>query len=347
MGGDFFLAVEGPRGSTVLVVGDVVGKGVTAAQRAVFVRTSLVTFAPVRGRPGAAAAARQRGADRSRRDVGRLRHGGLRRPPPGGRDARVGDRRSSTRRSRLGSGARSTAAGRGSRSGSSPSSRSRHDRSAERRTAACCSTRTGSSTRATSTARRFGEERLSALVGGVLPARPPRAVVEHLRVALADFSPAGRRRRVPARGAQSPPRIRPSGAGRLRDRRMKKVEPFIALELPAEPHSAKVARDAVAGLDGHLGEVFGDVVLVISELVTNSVRHAGLDASAAGAAQRQRGGRHGAGRGARPGSGLRRRPSAPTRSGARRRLGPRARRAARGRAGASSTTARPTSSGAS
>jgi anti-sigma regulatory factor (Ser/Thr protein kinase) len=35
----------------------------------------------------------------------------------------------------------------------------------------------------------------------------------------------------------------------------------------------------VAGLDGHLGDVFGDVVLVISELVTNSVRHAGLDAS--------------------------------------------------------------------
>ena len=40
-----------------------------------------------------------------------------------------------------------------------------------------------------------------------------------------------------------------------------------------------MARDAVAGLDGHLGAVFGDVVLIISELVTNSVRHAGLDAS--------------------------------------------------------------------
>jgi anti-sigma regulatory factor (Ser/Thr protein kinase) len=59
---------------------------------------------------------------------------------------------------------------------------------------------------------------------------------------------------------------------------MTRVDPLIALELPAEPHSAKVARDAVAGLDGHLGAVFGDVVLVISELVTNSVRHAGLDA---------------------------------------------------------------------
>jgi serine phosphatase RsbU (regulator of sigma subunit) len=51
VGGDFYVAVEGPRGSTVLVVGDVVGKGVVAAQRAVFVRTSLVTFAPFEDDP--------------------------------------------------------------------------------------------------------------------------------------------------------------------------------------------------------------------------------------------------------------------------------------------------------
>ena len=51
VGGDFFVAAEGPRGSTVLVVGDVVGKGVTAAQRAVFVRTSLFTFAPFEDDP--------------------------------------------------------------------------------------------------------------------------------------------------------------------------------------------------------------------------------------------------------------------------------------------------------
>jgi len=51
VGGDFFLAVEGPRGSTVLLVGDVVGKGVPAARRAVFVRTSLVTFAPFEDDP--------------------------------------------------------------------------------------------------------------------------------------------------------------------------------------------------------------------------------------------------------------------------------------------------------
>ena len=51
VGGDFFLIAEGPRGSTVLLVGDVVGKGVQAARRAVFVRTSLVTFAPFEDDP--------------------------------------------------------------------------------------------------------------------------------------------------------------------------------------------------------------------------------------------------------------------------------------------------------
>jgi anti-sigma regulatory factor (Ser/Thr protein kinase) len=59
---------------------------------------------------------------------------------------------------------------------------------------------------------------------------------------------------------------------------MTQIDPLIVLELPAEPHSAKVARDAVGGLDGHFGPSHGDVLLVISELVTNSVRHAGLDA---------------------------------------------------------------------
>jgi serine phosphatase RsbU (regulator of sigma subunit) len=51
VGGDFFLIAEGPRDSTVLLVGDVVGKGVQAARRAVFVRTSLVTFAPFEDDP--------------------------------------------------------------------------------------------------------------------------------------------------------------------------------------------------------------------------------------------------------------------------------------------------------
>ena len=51
VGGDFFVAAEGPGGSTVLMVGDVVGKGVRAAQRALFVRTSLMTFAPFEDDP--------------------------------------------------------------------------------------------------------------------------------------------------------------------------------------------------------------------------------------------------------------------------------------------------------
>jgi sigma-B regulation protein RsbU (phosphoserine phosphatase) len=44
--GDFYLVAPGPdEDSTVLAVGDVSGKGIDAARRATFVRTSLATFA--------------------------------------------------------------------------------------------------------------------------------------------------------------------------------------------------------------------------------------------------------------------------------------------------------------
>ena len=43
--GDFFLVVPGPEDATIVVVGDVVGKGIAAARRASFVRTALSTFA--------------------------------------------------------------------------------------------------------------------------------------------------------------------------------------------------------------------------------------------------------------------------------------------------------------
>jgi serine phosphatase RsbU (regulator of sigma subunit) len=44
--GDFYVVMPGPdEGSTILAVGDVSGKGVEAARRATFVRTSLATFA--------------------------------------------------------------------------------------------------------------------------------------------------------------------------------------------------------------------------------------------------------------------------------------------------------------
>ena len=44
--GDFYLVAEGPRDSTVLVVGDVVGHGLAAARRAAFIRTMFAATAP-------------------------------------------------------------------------------------------------------------------------------------------------------------------------------------------------------------------------------------------------------------------------------------------------------------
>lgn len=44
--GDFYLLAEGPHEATVLVVGDVVGKGLAAARRAAFIRTVFATTAP-------------------------------------------------------------------------------------------------------------------------------------------------------------------------------------------------------------------------------------------------------------------------------------------------------------
>ena len=49
--GDFFLVVEGPAGSTTVVVGDVVGHGLAAARCAAFVRAAMATFARFSGDP--------------------------------------------------------------------------------------------------------------------------------------------------------------------------------------------------------------------------------------------------------------------------------------------------------
>lgn len=50
-----------------------------------------------------------------------------------------------------------------------------------------------------------------------------------------------------------------------------------SIELPRELDSAAAARHAVDSLDGELpGDQLGDVRLLISELVTNSLRHADL-----------------------------------------------------------------------
>jgi serine phosphatase RsbU (regulator of sigma subunit) len=44
--GDFYLVTAGPADNTVVVVGDVAGKGMDAARRAAFVRTAFATSAP-------------------------------------------------------------------------------------------------------------------------------------------------------------------------------------------------------------------------------------------------------------------------------------------------------------
>jgi serine phosphatase RsbU (regulator of sigma subunit) len=44
--GDFYLVTAAPRDATIVVVGDVAGKGIEAARRAAFVRTALATSAP-------------------------------------------------------------------------------------------------------------------------------------------------------------------------------------------------------------------------------------------------------------------------------------------------------------
>lgn len=49
--GDFHLVADGPHGTTVVVVGDVAGKGIAAAQRAAYLRTALATFAPYEDDP--------------------------------------------------------------------------------------------------------------------------------------------------------------------------------------------------------------------------------------------------------------------------------------------------------
>ena len=56
--------------------------------------------------------------------------------------------------------------------------------------------------------------------------------------------------------------------------------PDLALELPVEPESAAAARRAVESNLSLEGETLETVKLLVSELVTNSVRHAGLPASA-------------------------------------------------------------------
>ena len=58
-----------------------------------------------------------------------------------------------------------------------------------------------------------------------------------------------------------------------------RVKETVQLRLAGGMDAAKRARSAVASLDGSLADMHDDVLLVVSELVSNSVRHAGADAS--------------------------------------------------------------------
>jgi anti-sigma regulatory factor (Ser/Thr protein kinase) len=56
--------------------------------------------------------------------------------------------------------------------------------------------------------------------------------------------------------------------------------PEIAVALPAVPESIPRSREVLDGLRGELDEsVLDDLRLIVSELVTNSIRHAGLRTS--------------------------------------------------------------------
>jgi phosphoserine phosphatase RsbU/P len=52
VGGDFFFVGDGPRGTVVAAVGDVVGKGLQAARRSAFTRTALASVAAFSDDPG-------------------------------------------------------------------------------------------------------------------------------------------------------------------------------------------------------------------------------------------------------------------------------------------------------
>jgi anti-sigma regulatory factor (Ser/Thr protein kinase) len=54
--------------------------------------------------------------------------------------------------------------------------------------------------------------------------------------------------------------------------------PGLRLEVLAHPESVALARDAVRDCTAIPSEVLDDLMLVVSELVTNAVRHAGLAA---------------------------------------------------------------------
>jgi Stage II sporulation protein E (SpoIIE) len=88
--GDFYLAAEGPRDSTVLVVGDVVGHGVKAARRAAFVRTAFAATAPFSDDPCQRSGGSERAQSRVGGDEPARQDLGPDPDPPGRADCRWG-----------------------------------------------------------------------------------------------------------------------------------------------------------------------------------------------------------------------------------------------------------------
>jgi anti-sigma regulatory factor (Ser/Thr protein kinase) len=109
----------------------------------------------------------------------------------------------------------------------------------------------------------LGEARLAAVVRehpGDAPARVI-APCATRSPATAATSASSRSARATVRSCPVPGNSRP-------------VEPYLSLELPPDARAPSRARHAMAGLDGLLGPAYPDVALLVSELVTNGVRHA-------------------------------------------------------------------------
>ena len=117
---------------------------------------------------------------------------------------------------------------------------------------------------------RFGEARLRALVeraGGDLEAFAGRAIGRRARAVA-----AARRR-----GAAGDPLPRPAAAAGARHARRRRSSALLALALPGRDAArGRARRRSLGALGGpRPGALAGDALIVVSELVTNAIRHGG------------------------------------------------------------------------
>ena len=190
VGGDFFLTAEGPRDSDRAAGRRRGGEG-RPGRAAGGVRAHLARdVRALRGRSRRGCCGSPTRRSSTAPAPRRLRDGRVRGAPAGRSDAGVGDRRASAAaaaRRRQPARLRGSGAAAGARDGARGR---RRERAAARGRSACCSTRTGSSTRATarpSASGRSGCSRWWRRTG----ARARTNLVEHLRLALAEYAPVG------------------------------------------------------------------------------------------------------------------------------------------------------------